>query len=359
MFKITNISRILLALGALSLLILLFVPIWYIYLTAPQYPEGLEMQIWHNTLTGDVKIISALNHYIGMRAISVEMFPEFEYLGTVILVVSGVCLVLALIGRWWSALLFWLVLAVADSLALYDFWRWGYDYGHNLDPTAPIIIPGMAYQPPVLGYKKLLNFEAWSLPDTGGWILMAVTGLALLVVAYEWWRHRKQGRPVETTPTAKSARSAGLATVAVLLPLFFGQCTTGPQAINYGVDNCAFCKMTLMDKHFGAELITKKGKVYKFDDLNCFTRFLQAGTVPEMEVAGRYTTDYAHAGVLLDVNTTLFLHSENLKTPMASGLAAFSNPDDLEAVKARVGGTTISWAEVHRVVGANNNEATR
>ena len=359
MFKITNISRMLLALGALSLLILLFVPIWYIYLTAPQYPEGLEMQIWHNTLTGDVKIISALNHYIGMRAISVEMFPEFEYLGTVIKVVAGICLVLALIGRWWSALLFWLVLAVADSLALYDFWRWGYDYGHNLNPTAPIIIPGMAYQPPVLGYKKLLNFEAWSLPDTGGWVLMIVTGLALLVVAYEWWRHRKQGRPVEAVPAAKTAQSAGLATVAVLLPLLFGQCSTGPQAINYGIDNCDFCKMTLMDKHFGAELITKKGKVYKFDDLNCFVRFLQAGTVSEEAVAGRYCTDYAHAGVLLNVDKALFLHSENLKTPMASGLAAFSRSEDLEAVKARVGGTATFWRELPQVIGTSNDEANK
>ena len=47
---------------------------------APQYPEGLEMKIWINNLTGDVKIISALNHYIGMKHIEVSMFPEFKYM---------------------------------------------------------------------------------------------------------------------------------------------------------------------------------------------------------------------------------------------------------------------------------------
>lgn len=346
MFKITNISRILLALGALSLLIMLTVPIWYIYLTAPQYPEGLEMQIWHNTLTGDVKIISALNHYIGMRAISVEMFPEFEYLGTVIMAVSGLCLVLALIGRWWSSLVYWLVLAVADSLALYDFWRWGYDYGHNLDPTAPIIIPGMAYQPPVLGYKKLLNFEAWSLPDTGGWILMGVTGLALLVTAYEWWRHRKQGSLSEKPAESVAKKDAKVAVMILMMTTFLWSCSTGPQAIQYGKDNCAFCKMTLMDRHFGAEIVTKKGKVFKFDDLNCLVRFQQENKQDLKSIAGTYVVNHALEGDFIAVETAHFLQSESLKTPMASGFAGFANQSELEKVRTQTGGEALDWAGV-------------
>ena len=336
MFKITHISRITLAVGALALLIMLKTPIWSIYLTAPQYPEGLEMKIWHDTLTGDVRVISALNHYIGMRAISVDMFPEFEYIGKVVVLVAVLCFVLALIGRWWSAVAYWFVLAVADSLALYDFWRWGYDYGHNLDPTAPIIIPGMAYQPPVIGYKKLLNFEAWSLPDTGGWILMGVTGISLFIVAYEWWRNRK----------IKAAVSKPAAAVALLLPLFFWQCSTGPQPIRYGADACAFCKMTLMDKRYGAEITTQKGKVYFFDDVNCLVLFERDGTVKPADIAGRYIADFAHEGVLLEIEKAAFLHSENLKTPMASQIAAFAAPNDLNQVRAQVGGEELDWAQV-------------
>ncbi len=109
MFSLSLLSRIALIAGALALLLLLRVPIWKIYLTAPQYPEGLEMKIWHDTLTGDVKVISALNHYIGMRPISTEMFPEFEYLGKIIVAVVALCLLLALIGRWWSALFYALI----------------------------------------------------------------------------------------------------------------------------------------------------------------------------------------------------------------------------------------------------------
>ena len=340
MYKISTISKALLAAGALSLLALLKVPIWLIYLTAPQYPEGLEMKIWHNTITGDVKIISALNHYIGMRAISEEMFPEFQYLGTIIMVVAAVCLVLALIGRWWSALCFYLVLAIADSFALYDFWRWGYDYGHNLNPEAPIIIPGMAYQPPVIGYKKLLNFEAWSLPDTGGWIVMSVTALALLIVLYEWWKNRKRKKE---TPGKAATAPASAARAAILLPLLLWQCSTGPRPINYGNDACAFCKMTIMDNHFGAELVTKKGKVYVMDDANCFVQFLEKGGVGPEQVAGRYVADYIHTGTLLEAEQAVYLRSEGLKTPMASGVAAFSTLQDMEPVKAKVGGTTLNW----------------
>jgi hypothetical protein len=63
----------------------------------------------------------------------------------------------------------WLGLLVGlGSLAIYDFYLWEYDYGHNLSPTAPIKVPGMAYQPPLLGTKMLLNFKADSYPYWGG-----------------------------------------------------------------------------------------------------------------------------------------------------------------------------------------------
>ena len=62
-----------------------------------------------------------------------------------------------------------------------DFYRWNYNYGHNLDPNAAIIVPGMSYQPPLIGYKQLLNFGAYSMPATGG-MLFITTGILLLLV---------------------------------------------------------------------------------------------------------------------------------------------------------------------------------
>jgi len=69
--------------------------------------------------------------------------------------------------------------------ALYDMYKWGYDYGHNLDPKAAIKVEGMVYQPPLIGHKQLLNFDAWSTPDIGGWILFGVMGLLAGVYVLE------------------------------------------------------------------------------------------------------------------------------------------------------------------------------
>src|SRR5262245_1551703 len=80
MKKLTTISRIAVALSAVLMVSAYFVPLWQILMWAPQYPEGLEMKIWIDKLSGQVKLISALNHYIGMRAIEQSMFPEFGYM---------------------------------------------------------------------------------------------------------------------------------------------------------------------------------------------------------------------------------------------------------------------------------------
>jgi copper chaperone NosL len=79
MKKLSIISRIILAVASLCIIAAYFFPVWRIDLFAPQYPEGLVMKIWLNKLTGDVEIINGLNHYIGMKKISVEMFPELNY----------------------------------------------------------------------------------------------------------------------------------------------------------------------------------------------------------------------------------------------------------------------------------------
>src|SRR5829696_5188315 len=153
MKKMSFISRIILGLASLSLVATYFLPVWFIFLIAPQYPEGLTMNIWLTKLTGQVDIINGLNHYIGMKHISVEMFPEFNYLIYIVgfFIVFG--LTVAITGKR-KLLLAYLILTIAAAgAALYDFYQWGYQYGHNLDPKAPIQVPGLYYQPPVIGHK--------------------------------------------------------------------------------------------------------------------------------------------------------------------------------------------------------------
>lgn len=186
------ISRVLIALAALLMISAYFVPLWQILMWAPQYPEGLEMDIWINTITGDVKIISALNHYIGMKHIEVEMFPEFTYMVYIVGFLIGFGLLTTLLNKRIVLWIFSILLIATGIAALVDFWLWGYDYGHNLDPTAAIVVPGMSYQPPLIGTKQLLNFTAFSGPDIGGWIFMTSAFLAIGTLVYEIYLGRKK-----------------------------------------------------------------------------------------------------------------------------------------------------------------------
>jgi copper chaperone NosL len=88
MKKISIPSRIIIAVTSLSIVTAFFFPLWRIDLFAPQYPEGLVLKIWLNNLTGDVDIINGLNHYIGMKKLSVTLFPEFSYLVYVVAALS-------------------------------------------------------------------------------------------------------------------------------------------------------------------------------------------------------------------------------------------------------------------------------
>ena len=182
MTKINGVSRVIIAISSLLIAISFFVPIWRIDLFAPQYPEGLVMKIWLDKLTGDVEVVNGLNHYIGMKKISVEMFPEFSFLKYIVAAFIVYGLVIAITGSRKILFSYLVVSVICGILALYDFYQWGYDYGHNLDPNAPIKIPGLVYQPPILGHKQLLNFDAHSMPDVGGYIVIG----SALICAIIW-----------------------------------------------------------------------------------------------------------------------------------------------------------------------------
>jgi copper chaperone NosL len=169
-----------------------FFPMWRIDLAAPQYPEGIFMQIWINDVKGDVDVINGLNHYIGMKTIHKEDFKEFIYLPVALASFCGLGILVLLWNRKTGYYIWTTLFLLMAAISMYDFWKWEYDYGHNLDPTAPIKVPGMAYQPPLIGYKKMLNFEALSQPDVGGWFFI-VAGIILTATCfYEWKRSKKQ-----------------------------------------------------------------------------------------------------------------------------------------------------------------------
>lgn len=168
----------------------LFLPLWRIELDAPQYPEGLTLQLHANKIAGDVNIINGLNHYIGMETLHTENFFEFTILPYCFGAFALIAFALILVNNRKAVVVFLITYVLFIALSGIDFYRWNYEYGHNLDPHAAIIVPGMAYQPPLLGYKQLLNFGAYSIPDVGGWVL-TVAGLLLAVILIKEYKFKK------------------------------------------------------------------------------------------------------------------------------------------------------------------------
>jgi copper chaperone NosL len=328
--------RLVLILCSAGLIAVLFVPMWRIDLQAPQYPEGLMLLIYPNKLAGNVDIINGLNHYIGMKTLHTADFMEFTVLPYIIGFFATAFILVAIIGK--RKLLYWLctLFICFGILAMYDFWRWEYNYGHNLNPEAAIIVPGMAYQPPLIGFKQLLNFGAYSMPHIGGWIFVSVGVLVVFCTIVAWRGSRKI--------IAKSKLATAVA--AIIFITCLSSCTAKPEPIRLGSDNCYFCKMTISDEKFGAEVLTKKGKIFKFDDIHCILSYLKTNEVKPKNIKDIYLSDFCANHQLINSRAALLLKSDNLKSPMNGNIAVFDNNDSLQKIQQRFGGSIVNWKEL-------------
>jgi copper chaperone NosL len=104
--------------------------------------------------------------------------------------------------------------------------------------------------------------------------------------------------------------------------------------------------MTLMDNKFGAEIVTKKGKVYKFDDVNCLINFYKSNYEPEDNIAHVLVVDFANPEQLIDAMNARYIHDEQIRSPMASNVAAFLNADDVVKFNAAWDGDELNWSEL-------------
>lgn len=183
-------SRIIMMLGAFLLLSLFVFPLWNITLEAPQYPEPIGMDIWINKITdhnpNDIKNINLMNHYVGMAEIP-EHMVEFDVFPIVIGVMAVLGILIGFIGKRKIYLVWFFTMAILGSIGMYDFYLWEYEYGHNLNEKAAIKFTDekgdpLAYQPPLIGNKIILNFKAKSWPMTGAYLMFL--GMGLSVVAF-------------------------------------------------------------------------------------------------------------------------------------------------------------------------------
>ena len=334
-----NWVRILLIVSGVLLSIVLFVPLWQIQLSAPQYPEGLVLKLYPHKIAGNVDIINGLNHYIGMKSLHTKDFAEFTILPFIIVFFALCCFAVAISNKKKWLIVLTSLFIFFGIVAMADFWRWEYNYGHELNPEAAIQIPGMAYQPPLIGYKQLLNFGAYSIPDIGGFIFIVVGVLLLFATIMQIIKAGKNNTP-------SASKNKKIATATCLLFIFISSCNTGPQPIKMGIDACSFCKMTISDNRFGAEIITKKSKVYKFDDIHCLQSFKKSNSVNWEDVSHVYFVKFDGTHELIEASNAYLFKSDELHTPMGGNIAAFENERSLNIAAQTFKGNAERWNDL-------------
>lgn len=330
--NISRISSALLLMTTVLLGISIFVPIWRIDLDAPQYPEGLKLLIYANKLAGNVDIINGLNHYIGMKTLHTEDFFEFRILSYLIGGFAFLAVLAVFVGRKWFLNALLIAFILFGVIAMVDFWKWEYNYGHNLDPNAAIIVPGMAYQPPLIGFKQLLNFGAYSVPALGGW-LFVVSGV-LMVIAF-----------LIETKLFKSKKMRARLFLPLLASVVLFSCgETKPQQAKLNVDNCDHCKMTIADAKFVAEIITPKGRVYKFDDLACMQSYRKENS--DKENLKLYVANFEKPEQFMPVVEAVFVRGEQINSPMGGNTAAFDNKTSAEDFSDDRDVQIVMWSDI-------------
>lgn len=349
----TKKSRILFAVAVILLLLIYFFPVWKIGLSAPQYPEGIGLYIWVNKITDqrkfDLDNINRLNHYIGMKEIIPDEISELQIIPYLI----ALLILIGLTGILTNKRLFliiWLVLFVAMAvIGMVDFYKWEYDYGHNLNSDAPIKVPGMTYQPPLIGTKKLLNITSKSYPAIGGWSAIFSLFIGFLIFFFELKRFK-------TKPKAPSINK-GLLNLGlmVFLLIFLPSCSVGPSPIEYGQDMCMLCQMIISDPRFGAEIVSRKGKVYKYDSVECLVRDYLTGRLTSEQIHSIWVTDLSKPSRLIPASSAMYLQSQILRSPMGMGLSAYSDREMARQMQLQSGGNLLRWDELLQTIQNSEN----
>jgi hypothetical protein len=193
-------ARLVILLATLLLAATYVFPLWNLTMFAPQYPDGLRLDIYSYTLAGgnggqDVKEINLLNHYIGMRDLANESFTEFQWMPFVIGAI-GLLLLRAIVYRTVGAVLdATVVFGYFGAFSAWSFAYKLYQYGHQLAPEAPIKVA--PFMPPIFGYQQIANFEVYSYPRAGTYAMLGAIALLAVALARSW-RQRRRTVPGDT-----------------------------------------------------------------------------------------------------------------------------------------------------------------
>lgn len=137
-----------------------------------------------------------------------------------------------------------------------------------------------------------------------------------------------------------------LITTCAFIILFLASCSKGYKPIEYGSDGCAHCKMTIMDARYGAEVVTDKGKVYKFDDILCLRQYITEQNMNEAELSLFVEKYTAEKNDVTDAKQATYLQHEYFASPMNGDYAAFTNATDAQKFADSLQVSMLQWNNI-------------
>jgi len=187
-------ARFMLLAAAVLLVATYFFPLWNLTMFAPQYPDGLRLDIYSYTLIGgnggqDVKEINVLNHYIGMQDLVNESFTEFKWMPFVIGALGLLILRAIVHGTVESLLDVTMLFVYFGGFSLWSFGYKLYRYGHDLSPAAAVKVP--PFMPPMFGGQQIANFEVYSYPRPASYAIAGVVVLLIAALTWTWFDKRR------------------------------------------------------------------------------------------------------------------------------------------------------------------------
>lgn len=132
--------------------------------------------------------------------------------------------------------------------------------------------------------------------------------------------------------------------LTIVLLFCLSSCEVGPEPIQYNYDECAYCKMKISDVRFGAEIVTKKGKIHKYDSAECLVRTYNEDQ--KKDFAYIIVTDFSRPHNLIDAASATFLISKNQPSPMGGDLSAYEDREMAQSIHAEKGGRLLSFEEL-------------
>ena len=136
----------------------------------------------------------------------------------------------------------------------------------------------------------------------------------------------------------------------LLLVIVFLSCTSGPEPINYGKDECDFCRMLITDNRYGSEIVSDKGKVFKFDEAGCMIEYAMVKNLIGDANQKFLVTDFANPESFIDASSAYYVHNENFRSPMGLDVMAFDSEISRQKFIAESSGQLLNWVDVIELV---------